>query len=220
MMNRNSTFPLKREIRDTRELILESAKTVFAKKGFDGATVKDLSDIAGVNVSLISYYFKGKEGLYRACLESIGRSRIELGDRILRIPESPEDFRVRLKFYVESLIQEHLAEPEISTIVLRECGQETSIAADIYQTVFYSAYRKIVDFFVAAKEKKFLQPSIDPEISAFVIFGALMNAIRLDSMSEKLTGKTLKTPSQRDHFIQNLLYSVLDGVIVKENKKI
>ena len=43
-----------RDTRDTRDQLIKAATALFASKGFDGVSVKDLSDKAGVNVSLIS----------------------------------------------------------------------------------------------------------------------------------------------------------------------
>lgn len=47
----------------SRERILESAKKLFAIHGFEGTTTREIANMAGVNVSLISYYFGGKENL-------------------------------------------------------------------------------------------------------------------------------------------------------------
>lgn len=53
----------------TRQLIIDAARTEFAARGFAGARVGDIADRAGVNKQLITYYFGGKEGLYRTILE-------------------------------------------------------------------------------------------------------------------------------------------------------
>jgi AcrR family transcriptional regulator len=47
--------------------LLDSAQHLFAHKGFHGTSLRDISSRAGVNVSLISRYFSGKQGLYEAC---------------------------------------------------------------------------------------------------------------------------------------------------------
>ncbi|MER6048198.1 TetR family transcriptional regulator [Streptomyces sp. NPDC001793] len=49
----------------TKALILDAATEVFSAKGFAGARVSEIAARAGVNQQLISYYFDGKEGLYR-----------------------------------------------------------------------------------------------------------------------------------------------------------
>jgi TetR/AcrR family transcriptional regulator len=56
----------KRDPERTRDRILDAAVTEFGEHGFAGARVSAIAARAGVNQQLISYYFDGKEGLYRA----------------------------------------------------------------------------------------------------------------------------------------------------------
>jgi AcrR family transcriptional regulator len=62
----------------TRRLILEAAGAEFAAKGYAGARIAAIAARAGVNQQLISYYFDGKEGLYRAMSEAWGERQSEL----------------------------------------------------------------------------------------------------------------------------------------------
>lgn len=55
---------------DLRSAILRAALTRFAEAGFAGASLRSIAAGAGVDVSLISYYFGNKAGLYTATLES------------------------------------------------------------------------------------------------------------------------------------------------------
>ncbi len=50
----------------TEKRILEAAKTVFHKKGFDGARMQEIADEAGINKALLHYYFRSKENLFDA----------------------------------------------------------------------------------------------------------------------------------------------------------
>jgi len=54
---------------DKREHILTSAEKLFAEKGFDGTSVRDIAQLAGVNLAMISYYFGSKEKLLEALIE-------------------------------------------------------------------------------------------------------------------------------------------------------
>ena len=56
----------KRDPERTRERILDAAVTEFSEHGFAGARTSAIAARAGVNQQLISYYFDGKDGLYRA----------------------------------------------------------------------------------------------------------------------------------------------------------
>ena len=46
--------------------IIESAETLFADRGFDGTSVRDIAEAAGINLAMVSYYFGSKEKLFEA----------------------------------------------------------------------------------------------------------------------------------------------------------
>jgi len=55
----------------TRERILGAALAMFAERGFDGATTRDIAARAGTNLGLIQYHFGGKERLWRATVDHV-----------------------------------------------------------------------------------------------------------------------------------------------------
>lgn len=71
------------ESRDDREMsvpttnsrlaLLKAAIPIFAEKGFEGASIREIADAAGVNSSLISFHFGGKAGLHAATLHFASR---------------------------------------------------------------------------------------------------------------------------------------------------
>ena len=46
--------------------IMETAETLFAEKGFNGTSVRDIAEKANVNLAMISYYFGSKDKLLEA----------------------------------------------------------------------------------------------------------------------------------------------------------
>ncbi|MNC36270.1 putative HTH-type transcriptional regulator YttP [compost metagenome] len=46
--------------------ILQAAKKLFARQGFNATTVRQICEEAGANVSLVSYYFGGKDKVFEA----------------------------------------------------------------------------------------------------------------------------------------------------------
>ena len=55
----------------TRERIIRAATPLFAEKGLDGVTVREICRAAQVNGALVNYHFRSKEGLYRECVERV-----------------------------------------------------------------------------------------------------------------------------------------------------
>lgn len=54
------------DAQDARSRLVMSALRLFAEKGYEGATTREICEAAGANVSAIRYYFGDKAGLYRA----------------------------------------------------------------------------------------------------------------------------------------------------------
>src|SRR5262245_15423401 len=116
----------------TRESLLDASTKLFAEKGYDGTTVKDIADAAGVNVSMISYHFEGKEGIYRSCLERFGMDRLGMAQRVLTPPASAEELRVRLDMFVGEMLVAHVEQPEVCRIIHRETELGLPIAWEVF----------------------------------------------------------------------------------------
>lgn len=67
---------------DTRELLLNAAWDLFAEKGFEDVSVRDVTNAAGVNLASVSYHFGGKDGLIqetvKRCLNPVYEYGIQL----------------------------------------------------------------------------------------------------------------------------------------------
>jgi AcrR family transcriptional regulator len=89
------------EEENTRGKLLRAAIRVFAEKGFEGATVRDICSEAGANVAAVNYYFGSKERLYESVIkESIYQRAQEMRrERLATQPErmTPEE---RLRDYI------------------------------------------------------------------------------------------------------------------------
>lgn len=85
---------------NTKEALLAAAIEVFADKGYDAATVRDICGKANANVAAVNYHYGGKNSLYVAVLEQVfPRDEYQGGDDT----RSPED---RLRDFVRELASE------------------------------------------------------------------------------------------------------------------
>jgi AcrR family transcriptional regulator len=55
---------------DTREAILEAARSAFSERGFDGASIRAIATSAGVDPALVHHYFGSKDQLFLATLQA------------------------------------------------------------------------------------------------------------------------------------------------------
>lgn len=55
---------------ETRQRLLEAAKTVFARRGYEGASTREIVEVANTNIVAIHYYFGSKQNLYYEAMQS------------------------------------------------------------------------------------------------------------------------------------------------------
>lgn len=74
-------------IPDTKTAILDAAERLFAARGFDATSLRDINSTAGVNLAAVNYHFGSKDGLIQKVLE---RRIIPLNQERLRLLEACE----------------------------------------------------------------------------------------------------------------------------------
>lgn len=76
-------FDKTRRIRgEVRKKILDAGLELFAERGFEAASIREIADKAGVAVPNIYYYFKDKEGLYQAALKTSVNTFMDLISKV------------------------------------------------------------------------------------------------------------------------------------------
>ncbi|TRX36960.1 TetR/AcrR family transcriptional regulator [Flavobacterium sp. ZT3R18] len=59
---------MKTDFNDKQIQILQVAEALFAEKGFDGTSIRDIAKEAKINIAMISYYFGSKEQLLESLI--------------------------------------------------------------------------------------------------------------------------------------------------------
>ena len=120
----------------TQEKLFAAAIPLFTEKGYAAVSIRDIAKAADVNVSSISYYFRGKEGLYHAIIES----HIAIISKAISSAEglSPEE---RLKHYAKAISEIHTKKPYVIRFIQSELVNPTSAMDTILKKHLFSFYR-------------------------------------------------------------------------------
>ena len=59
---------MKSNFNDKQIQILEVAEILFAEKGFDGTSIRNIAKLAKINIAMVSYYFGSKERLLESLI--------------------------------------------------------------------------------------------------------------------------------------------------------
>jgi AcrR family transcriptional regulator len=197
----------------SKEAILSSAEKLFASRGFAGTTIRDVCDAAGVNIASISYYFEGKEGLYRACLSRYGDERLALTQRILQPARSLEELRVRLQMFTQEMLESHINNPSVNRILLRECDNGLPVARDIFQNSFLKIHHAFDRFFKAAQKSGLVEPSLDSALVASLYFASLSHFFRSEKTNREYLNLNLADVKGRQKLVDHMVRIFLNGVV-------
>ena len=96
---------MKSDLNDKQIQILEVAEKLFAEKGFDGTSIRDISKEANINVAMVSYYFGSKEKLLETLiLHKTSGLKEQLENLIEENLEPVEKINKLVDLYINRLI--------------------------------------------------------------------------------------------------------------------
>ncbi len=103
----------------TKARILDAAQEVFAAKGFEGASTREIAAHAEVNISSLHYHWESKETLYLAIFERIFRQLVDLLRSEIAMPESPEEARAVIERAMGLTFDFYVDNPTIPKLLMR-----------------------------------------------------------------------------------------------------
>lgn len=102
---------------ETEEKIIASAEKLFYQKGKAGTSMQDIADDAGINRTLLNYYFRSKDQLFEAVFRKAMGTFIP---NLAAMMSSDVSFKDYLPALVEKIIDTMLENPQIPIFILQE----------------------------------------------------------------------------------------------------
>jgi len=117
----------------SQQKVLDAASQLFFHKGFHGTSVRDIADKANVNVSLISYYFKGKQGLLEYAITNYYEAYLETIEEALVTNEQASEKDI-LKHMVRRIIEYKQEHYQMSCFIHRELSLDSIFVREMAVT--------------------------------------------------------------------------------------
>ncbi|WP_158736568.1 forespore capture DNA-binding protein RefZ [Alteribacillus sp. YIM 98480] len=116
----------------TKEKMLEAATILFTSKGFHGTSIREIAAKTGVNISLVSYYFGGKQGLLEALMTDFLEGYMSELEQAVKVTHT--DAYEKMLYMAERSLtymqQRHLR----ARFVLREMTLDSTLIREITST--------------------------------------------------------------------------------------
>lgn len=112
----------------TEENILVEAKKVFVQNGYDGTSMQMIADAAGINKSLLHYYYRSKDKLFAKIFSEVF---IQFIPRVGEIFMSEMKLEEKIYAFAESYIEIFIEHPLIPIFVMQELSKNPQQLADL-----------------------------------------------------------------------------------------
>ncbi|NCI51106.1 TetR/AcrR family transcriptional regulator [Sediminibacterium roseum] len=203
---------------DKKEHIMNVAIELFAEKGFEGTSVRDLAARADVNVAMVNYYFGSKDRLFEAIVEykaSFMRGKLDEIEADTKMSEIQ-----KIDLIIENYVAKILSNPSFHRVLHQELlvSERESMHTNILKIFMRNikTLRNIIE--MGVKKKVFKK--VDPELTMATLIGTINQTMLSKAMCNVLMEKDGSFDPYTDpHFRQRLikhLKQVIHAYLVKE----
>ncbi len=92
----------------TKDRLLDAAEVLFAQKGYEAVSIREIAGDADVNLAAVNYHFQGKENLYREVLRRRLAPKREKLLAALAVVEAAGEDQPRLEMLIRAFVGTHL----------------------------------------------------------------------------------------------------------------
>jgi AcrR family transcriptional regulator len=121
------------KVNPTKQKVIDAATLLFFQNGFHGTSVRDIAERASVNVSLISYYFKSKQGLLEYAVIQYYEEYLKVMEETLEQIEASTPL-VKLKKLISAIIQYKQTNHQFTCFVQRELSLDSVFVREMAVT--------------------------------------------------------------------------------------
>ena len=173
---------------NTEERIVEAARRVFMRKGMAGARMQEIADEAGINKSLLHYYFRSKDKLYDHILTEL-MDRISSG--IAEMFKQEMTVKERLMAFVDVYIDALLENRSLPLFILNEINHNPDRFASLIRDKIASRLGTYIQQMLQESQEGMIRP-IHPLHLILNVLGMIIFPFAAYPLLEKVMGEELE----------------------------
>jgi AcrR family transcriptional regulator len=166
--------------------IISVAEKLFSEKGFEGTSVRDIAELAEVNVSMISYYFGSKDKLIEALFAlRIIESRFNIEHILLLEDLSPLQ---KVNVMIESTVDRLMGNQRFHKIMMREqlSAGRTSLVSKYISDLKMRNNELMKRLITEGQQAGHFRKNIDLSLLSITLYGTIHHAIATEDFYRAL----------------------------------
>lgn len=192
----------------TKAALLDAALRAFATRGFEGASIREITGAVGVGHNLVRHYFGSKEDLWRAAV----RHGLEpAAARIVEVFDVGEarPLRPTLRAGLELLMVEAAANPDAVRLFLAEALRGGPRFDQIYDDVLEPISQAIFEYARVTGE---IPSTVDLRVLGVFVFGAAFSPFTFEGLASRLGFAPPRRGEPLDDHVEQLIDMIVAGM--------
>lgn len=201
--------------------LMEAATKLFAEHGLEGTSTRDIAKAADLNISLISYYFGGKEGLYKEVLAQFAERMRRETEKVLASLDlqnlNRDSFQSIMRAIITEMLPLKMTHREIHVLLQREMMSGLPFSKDIYENIFSKILKTIVSIYEKGQKKGFVRKEINPYVLFFSLVHASDSFMQMSfncPIHSDINENLYKLPEQIKEYGEQMYLIFVEGVLV------
>lgn len=194
---------------ETPHRIIDAAREAMSESGLLEVSLAEISQRAGTNVALVSYYFGNREGLMVALVEDDAEHAIAELDRLLATDLSPG---AKIEAHVGGQIETYFERPYLNRLLeklLREGSPQASAkVGECFVRPVFKARQAIIAEGVACGEFR----QVDAGLMSFIIDGACAHLFSSEQSRRTIFGNGALDRTLLAHYVECVSETILGGL--------
>lgn len=193
----------KQEKKDqTQELIKETAKNLFFVQGKFNATTQEIADEAGVNRTLINYYFRSRDNLIQIIFDEAHRVEKKKSEIIMN---SNLPFKEKIAKFIDGSLSTSLQYPYLETYIVSQINKGSCHKKDVEENELKKLYQDIEREMELGNIEKMKPVQFLINMISILVFPSAVRPLFLENLmiGDKEFDKII---SERKDIILNMLF--------------
>ncbi|MDD2308458.1 MAG: TetR/AcrR family transcriptional regulator [Desulfuromonadaceae bacterium] len=178
---------------DLRNKLVLIATRLFAERGLNGVSIRELSKAAGVSISMISYHFGGKEGLYSSVLQE----QFSDFDYIEEINKADTEELAKIEAYIRWIIVRYRNKPYL----LRFYTSELTNPTQFFSLIVQPAIEKIIQILAQIIEEGIAKNKFRKDLNPVDTVLAMAGMVNYYFLSTLATQELINHSPERDEVL-------------------
>lgn len=190
---------------DTEAIIRKTAKQLFFGEGKFNATTQEIADAAGVNRTLINYYFRSRDNLFNSVFEEALTTEKQ---KSVAMMQSDLSFKEKLGHFIEDSMTKAMKYPFLEIYIVTQMNQGC-----VYKKA--GDYDQIVEKLKIDLDREIKAGNIKP-ISTQQFVLNMASLVSFPTCMRPLLKETMKIDDQQfDNLLKERKKVILDTLFIK-----